>query len=231
MARPIRIHHPGLIYHVINRGNNRQAIFLEEEDYEKYLGIIYRYKKKYGFKLYSYCLMNNHIHLLIQVNNKATISKIMQCITVAHTRHYHFKYETGGHVWQGRFSSPIVSDDVYMLRVMQYIEQNPLRAKIVREIGAYKWSSYKLQVRRKDSKLIDRKDNHVFTDLGQNVEEQIRIYKQAMKEGIEQWSVTQIKKSMKGNTHFISEKFQKKMQDMLPQKKKVGRPRKQLICK
>jgi len=75
----------GLIYHVINRGNNRQAIFLEDEDYELYLGLLYRYKQKFGFKLFSYCLMTNHIHLLIRVNEKATISQIMQRLTNAHT--------------------------------------------------------------------------------------------------------------------------------------------------
>ncbi len=100
MARRKRVCLPGLVYHVINRGNNRQAIFLEDEDYEKYLGLIYRYKGLFNFKLFAFCLMTNHVHLLIQVGEKKTISQIMQSLTNAHTRHYNFKYQTSGHVWQ-----------------------------------------------------------------------------------------------------------------------------------
>ena len=82
MNRSLRIHYPGLIYHVINRGNNRQAIFLEDEDYERYLGVLYRFKKAYEFKLFAYCLMTNHVHLLIKVSEKGNISKVMQSITL-----------------------------------------------------------------------------------------------------------------------------------------------------
>src|SRR5258708_1356470 len=103
MGRSARITHPGLIYHVIKRGNNKEIIFAEEEDYQHYLNTLQRYKKKYGFKLFSYCLMTNHVHLLIKVGQEGTISHIMQSITVAHTRYYNYVYRRCGHVWQGRF--------------------------------------------------------------------------------------------------------------------------------
>ena len=83
MGRYARINYPNLIYHVINRGNNREIIFAEDEDYQHYLNTIQRYKKKYHFKLYAYCLMTNHVHLLIQVSKEGSISKIMQSVTVA----------------------------------------------------------------------------------------------------------------------------------------------------
>lgn len=85
MARHKRVCHSHLIYHVINRGNNRQAVFLKNEDYEKYLGLLYRFKEKMQFKLFSFCLMTNHIHLLVQAGENYSISQFMQSLTNAHT--------------------------------------------------------------------------------------------------------------------------------------------------
>ena len=90
MGRYRRIAHPGLVYHVIKRGNNREAVFLEDEDYYHYLNCLQRYKKKYSFNLFAFCLMTNHVHLLIKVSDEASISKIMQSMTVAHIRYYNF---------------------------------------------------------------------------------------------------------------------------------------------
>lgn len=122
MAYPLRIHSPDLIYHILNRGNNRQAVFLKDDDYRHYLDILKRYKEKFNFKIFAYCLMTNHVHILLQSSAKASISKVMQAITIAHTRHYHYVYNCSGHLWQGRFKSPLVSDDEYLLAVMRYIE-------------------------------------------------------------------------------------------------------------
>ena len=219
-----RIHRPGLVYHVINRGNNRQAIFLEDEDYEKYLGLLYRYKVKYGFKLFAFCLMTNHVHLLIKVGEKFTISKIMQSLTNAHTRHYHFKYQTGGHIWQGRFKSPIISDDEYMLRVMQYIEQNPVRAKMVSGVGDYRWSSYRLNVSGKEPKMIDRNGNTVFLQLGDGINDARKKYHQLMQEDLKEKQLEGIRKS-ETTTGYMSERFKEQMEEMLPKKRKRGRPR------
>lgn len=220
-----RIIAAGLIHHIINRGNNHEIIFVEQEDYEKYLGLIYRFKKKYEFKLFAYCLMTNHIHLLIQPSEKGTISKIMQSLTVAHTRHYHYKYQRCGHLWQGRFFSPIVSDDQHMLNVMLYIEQNPLRAKMVADVSDYKWSSYKLNTRQSSSKLIDRDDNPIFQALGKNDYERAYQYEQLMRESIDDADLKAIRKSACGG-HYISDKFKEQIADMLPKKRRRGRPSK-----
>ncbi|MEW5895319.1 MAG: transposase [Candidatus Omnitrophota bacterium] len=229
MGRSLRIHRPGLIYHVINRGNNQQAIFLEDDDYERYLGVVYRFKKAYEFDLYAYCLMTNHIHLLIKVSETANISKIMQSITLAHTKHYHFKYHSSGHVWQGRFKSPIVSNDDYLLDVMGYIERNPVKAGMVLSVENYRWSSYLLNVRIKHSKLIDRNRNEVFLKLGSNDEERIKAYRCAMSQGIKQDRIDKLERSIAGGGHYISEKFAKQIQEMLPRKRRRGRPGKNLI--
>ncbi len=226
MGRGRRIVYPGLVYHVIKRGNNRDAVFIEDEDYYHYLNCIERYKKKYDFKLFAYCLVTNHVHMLIRVTSGGTISKIMQSITVAHIRHYNYKYQWSGHVWQGRFNSPIVSDDEYLLNVMQYIEQNPLRARMVEEVGKYQWSSYKLNVRKEGGRLIDREKNKVYLELGSTEGERIDKYKRLMEKSIDEKQLEDIRKSAKYGTPYVSEKFKSQIAKMLPLKRKRGRPRK-----
>jgi len=225
MGRYARINYPDLTYHIINRGNNREAIFIEEEDYKHYLNTIQRYKKKYGFKLFAYCLMTNHIHLLIKVTERGGISRIMQSITVAHTRYYNYKYRRCGHVWQGRFMSPIVSEDDHLLTVMRYIEQNPLRAKMVNRVEEYRWSSYRLNIRRKESKIIDREDCVVFKGLGENLFSRIDEYKRRMRKDIEKKQLDKIWATTRKGGNYISKQFEEQFAKLMPNRRKRGRPR------
>ena len=141
MPRPLRPIDKGLIYHVINRGNNRQDVFGKPEDFEAFLRSMRALKQRRPFELYGYCLMTNHIHLLIKPL-ETTISRIMQSLLVSHTQRYHRHYKSGGHVWQGRFKSPVVQGDVHLLRVLRYIEANPVQAGMVARAEEYAWSSF-----------------------------------------------------------------------------------------
>ena len=98
MARKPRIHYENAIYHVIARGNNRENIFLDARDKDKYLELIGKYKQKYGFELFAYVLMDNHVHLLIYID-QISISKIMQGIQQTYTQYYNKKYRHVGHVF------------------------------------------------------------------------------------------------------------------------------------
>jgi putative transposase len=141
MPRPLRPIDDGLVYHVINRGNNRQKVFGGEGDYLAFLKAIADLKERKPFFLYGYCLMTNHIHLLIRPR-EVSISRIVQSLLVSHTQRYHRNHRSSGHVWQGRFKSPVIQDDEHLLAVLRYIEANPLRAKMVERAGAYRWSSF-----------------------------------------------------------------------------------------
>jgi putative transposase len=231
MSRPLRIHLPDLIYHVLNRGNNRQPIFIEDEDYLHYLDILKRYKEKFNFKLFAYCLMTNHVHLLIKTSSVATVSQIMKAITISHTRHYHLKQNTSGHIWQGRFKSPLVSDDEYLLAVMRYIEQNPLRAGIVKHPEEYPFSSYQANTRIAKDGLVDKEDNPVFTGLGNSTEERTLRYKEFVLAGLEEDKLNLIRKSLSGQTHFGSERFLSQIKSRLTmtQKRPRGHPKTKII--
>jgi REP-associated tyrosine transposase len=142
MPRPPRPVADGLLYHALNRGNNREAVFVSPEDYRQFLGALTQTKERYPFRLFGYCLMTNHFHLLLAPDPGQSISRILPSLTVAHTWHYHKTHHTSGHVWQGRFKSPVVQHDAYALTVLRYIEGNPWRAGMVADLADYPWSSY-----------------------------------------------------------------------------------------
>lgn len=139
LPRPVA---DGLVYHALNRGNNRAAIFHVPADFLAFLDALAQTRRGYPFALYGYCLMTNHFHLLLAPATGQSISRILQSLTVAHTWHYHKQRGGVGHVWQGRFKSPLIQDDDHALTVLRYIEANPLRAGMVADAGDYRWSSY-----------------------------------------------------------------------------------------
>jgi putative transposase len=104
--------------------------------------------------LYGYCLLANHFHLLLRPR-ESSISRIMQSLLVSHTQRYHRHHRSGGHVWQGRFKSPVIQDDEHLLIVLRYIEANPLRAKIVARAEDYPWSSYRAHALGEANDLLD----------------------------------------------------------------------------
>ena len=140
MARKPRIHYEGALYHVIIRGNNRAYIFRNRENKEEYKKIVSKYKKRYRFKLYAYCIMDNHAHLLIEVCD-IPLSKIMQGIQQVFTQHYNRKNKTTGHVFEQRYKSFLCDKDTYLLSLIRYIHQNPVRSKLTGGLN-YQWSSH-----------------------------------------------------------------------------------------
>ncbi|MDW7738698.1 MAG: transposase [Bacillota bacterium] len=129
------------IYHIIMRGINRQKIFIEDEDRYRFMQTIKFYKDKSDYQIFAYCLMDNHIHLLLKVGSEP-LSQIMRRVCGKFVYWYNLKYDRTGYLFQDRFKSEPVEDDTYFLTVVRYIHQNPLKAGIVKDIERYKWSSY-----------------------------------------------------------------------------------------
>jgi putative transposase len=155
MPRLLRAIDDGLVYHVINRGNNRQNVFHKPADFEAFLAALAELKERKPFELYGYCLLHHHFHLLLRPTGDSTISRIMQSLLISHTHRYHSQYCSGGHVWRGRFKRPVVQNDGHRLRVLRYIEAHPLRAGLVKRADDYPWSSYPAHGRGKSNELLD----------------------------------------------------------------------------
>jgi REP element-mobilizing transposase RayT len=128
------------IYHVIVRGIAQQNIFHDEDDFLRYLEMVDRVKKNCGFKLYSYCLMENHVHLLIY-ETQDELALVMKRLGIAYAWWYNWKYNRTGHVFQDRYKSECVEDDTYLLTVIRYIHQNPVKAGMVTKPDQHRWNS------------------------------------------------------------------------------------------
>lgn len=191
------------VYHVIIRGINRQDIFLDKQDYNKFLKEIKRTKEVYKYEIYAYVLMPNHVHFIIRDVNE-NLSTIIQSLNVSYSNYFNKKYERVGHLFENRFKSKIIEEESYLKNVVRYIHKNPENAGIIKY---YRWTSYNEYLTNKnqitDTKFImnlfqnDIKNFKLFhdeytkySDLGQNYEmitrledqEAIKIIKELLKE-------------------------------------------------
>jgi REP-associated tyrosine transposase len=141
MARKPRIHFPGALYHVICRGNQGQRIFRDDADRRRYRELLQENQKRYGFRLYAYVLMGNHVHHLIEVG-QTPLSKIIQNVLFRYTRYWNRRNRKMGHLFQGRYKAIVCEKESYLLELIRYIHLNPVRSGIVRDPSRYAWSSH-----------------------------------------------------------------------------------------
>jgi putative transposase len=141
MPRKPRIEFEGAFYHVITRGNQKQKIFKSPDDYQKYLQLLTYYRTRYHCSIYAFVLMSNHVHILIETKD-APLSKVFQGINQSYTVYFNNKYDTIGHLFQGRYKALLCDRENCLLSILKYIHYNPVRAKIVVQISDYPWSSH-----------------------------------------------------------------------------------------
>jgi len=153
MPRGARIVLENVCYHVITRGNQKDIVFRDKEDCRHYLKLLARYKARFACKIYGWCLMNNHVHMVMESNN---LSRFMHGVNLSYAQYFRYKYKTIGHFWQDRFKSYIIQKDRYVLNCITYIEHNPVRAKVALRPEDYEWSSYNIRILGKDRRgLLD----------------------------------------------------------------------------
>ena len=156
MARKPRVHFPGALYHVIARGNRLQKIFLDDADYRRYLSFLKAYKVRYGFSLYAYTLMPDHLHLLVEVGG-TPLSRLMQSLQFRYTRNFNIRYQKWGHLFQSRYKAILCEKDSYFLELSAYIHLNAVRAGLVQAPEEYPWTSY--------SQYVKEVNDDGFTDV------------------------------------------------------------------
>lgn len=143
-------------YHLITRGNQKQKIFRYQEDYLTYLSLLKRFKRKYKFRVYAYCLMPNHVHIVGEIEEHLLLSNFMHDLNRTYTLYFNNTHKKVGHLWQGRFKSMIITKDKYLINCINYIELNPLRVNLVKQLSEYPWNSYNARVLGKNDKIIDK---------------------------------------------------------------------------
>lgn len=141
MARPPRVHFPNAFYHVMLRGNGGQDLFYTDKDRYKFYNLLQEGISKFNFQIHGFCLMSNHVHLIIQVN-EVSLSKIMQNVCFRYAAWINKCLNRVGHLFQGRFKAKLIDSDFYCLQLIHYIHSNPVKANIVTCMADYKWSSH-----------------------------------------------------------------------------------------
>lgn len=140
MPRPLRVEIPGGIYHVVARGNERKAIFRDDEDRESYLGLLAGCSERLRFRLIAYCLMDNHVHVALE-RGRIALSELMRTLQSAYAQKFNRRHRRVGHLFQGRYKAFLVQDETHLMTPVRYIHMNPVVAGIVGSPGAYRWSS------------------------------------------------------------------------------------------
>lgn len=188
MVRPLRIEFPGALYHITSRGNAKQTIFHDDKDRRCFLDILSAVVERHNWLCYSYCLMSNHFHLLIETP-KANLSKGMHQLNCVYAQKSNLRHEKAGHFLQGRYHAIIVDKEEYLLAVCRYIVLNPVRAGLVDDPALYRWSSYLdiLRQRRAPKFLHTSYVLSLFAQPGRNAVDE---YKAFVMEGLgeELWS-------------------------------------------
>ena len=143
MGRAPRVDQADLVYHVLNRANNRAQIFHSEVDYRDFEYLLTEMCETFSMRILAYVIMPNHWHMLLYPSLDGSLSKAMQWLGTSHVRRHHSRFETigGGHLYQGRYKSFLVENDSYLLTVLKYIERNPVRASLVKAPDAWRWGS------------------------------------------------------------------------------------------
>lgn len=141
MSRPIRIQYSGAVYHIMSRGNGGHKIFKDSIDYQSFLTVLADVVKRYNIICYAYCLMPNHYHLLIETPDP-NLSIAMRQLNGEYTQIYNIRHNRMGHLFQGRFKSILVDMETYRYQIIRYIALNPVRAKMVKNPGLWKYSSH-----------------------------------------------------------------------------------------
>ncbi len=155
MPRHLRIQLSGLHYHVIARCNNREFLLQNDEDFLHYLSVLRQVQKKHGFKLFNYELMNSHVHLFLQPSPAFPLSKTMQKIHWTYSLEYNRRKNRKAHFWMQHYQAIPVELDLYALSLMRYMNRNPIRAGMIREVGDWRWSGYHFYARAEPNSLLE----------------------------------------------------------------------------
>lgn len=143
MPRKPRLSIPGAPQHVIQRGNNRQAIFVVDENYHQFIEMLSLAADKHDCQIHAYVLMTNHVHLLATPSTEDGIGKMMQSLGRRYVQYFNLRNTRTGTLWEGRYRATLIDTEQYLFACMRYIELNPVRAGLVKRPGEYRWSSFR----------------------------------------------------------------------------------------
>ncbi|KJV06492.1 REP-associated tyrosine transposase, partial [Methylocucumis oryzae] len=212
MARLARVCPIGIPQHVIQRGNNRQVCFADEQDFAAYAGWLKDSSKKYQVEIHAWVLMSNHVHLLCTPQSPNALSQLMQSLGRQYVRYFNLRHQRTGTLWEGRFKSCLVQEDDYLMQLYRYIELNPVRAGMVKQPSDYVWSSYRINALGKPSELCT--PHAVYLALGKDTNERQANYRDLFKHPIEGKLLQDIRLAINKSMALGSEQFKAEIEHL-----------------
>jgi REP-associated tyrosine transposase len=220
MPRKPRFFIPGLAAHVVQRGNNRQAVFFEEADYKVYLSLLNEARDRFSCAIHAYVLMTNHVHLLSTPTEKTSVSKMMQYVGRHYVPYMNRKYARTGTLWEGRFKATIIETSTYLLSCYRYIELNPVRAGMVQHPGEYPWSSFRKNGLQLEDSLIT--EHCEYLNLGESRTKRANNYRLLFNQPIPDDELSTVRNHTQSGTPLGNSIFRKEIEAALAIK--TGQP-------
>jgi len=222
MPRRARIVAADVPVHVIQRGNNRNPCFFADEDRVLYLTHLLELAAGLDCKVHAFCLMTNHLHLLVTPRTDTGVTLLMKHLAQRHVQHVNRTYRRSGTLWEGRFRSALVQSEHYLLACHRYIELNPVRAAMVSHPRQHRWSSYRVNAEGKASDLIAPHD--LYRALGRSDEARQSAYRELFREHLPEAVVGEIRGATNGGFVLGTPRFQADMARMLGRRVVAGKP-------
>lgn len=209
MARHPRLILPGVALHVVQRGNNRAACFTEDGDYLTYLAHLRHLSGKYACEVHAYCLMTNHVHLLLTPGEPEACALLMRDLGRSYVPYFNRRNARTGTLWEGRFKSCLTQSARYVLACYRYIELNPVRAGISADASAYPWSSHRVNTGLATDPFV--KAHAVFQALGNEEQQRRASYRGLFRQGLDASLIRSIREATQGGYPLASETFKSAM--------------------
>jgi putative transposase len=191
MPRRARLVLPDVPLHVIQRGVNRQACFLDAQDSQRYLGYLRMCLSAAPCSLHAYVLMSNHVHLLLSTQEAVHLPQLMKLLNQRYTQYFNWRYGRTGSIWEGRYKSCLVQGERYLLTCQRYIELNPVRAGIVALPGQYRWSSYRNNAHGMHDDLLS--PHSLYLMLGRDAPERQKTYQSLFQDELGERCIGQLR--------------------------------------
>lgn len=229
MPRRARLLVPGVPLHLIQRGNNRSACFYAEEDYLFYLDNLKLQAELHGCAVHAWCLMTNHVHLLVTPSKPESASLMMKGLGQRFVQYINRTYDRSGTLWEGRFRSCLLQEEDYVLACYRYIEMNPVRAGMVEHPAEYRWSSYGANAHGLPSAIIEA--NPLYTQLGETDDLRASAYRELFRYQLDPGLVDQIRSATNGNYALGNARFASEVEQALGRRAvrgRAGRPKRSM---
>ncbi len=232
MPRLGRVVLPNYPHHVVQRGHNKQVVFAEEADYLYYLSTLEEFKDIYGIRVYGFCLMTNHVHLILQPGEEiAGLGQLMKRLAGRQTRFVNRQESRTGTLWEGRYKSSPIQSDTYLLACCRYVELNPVRASMTQSPDTYTWSSYRRHAGMENEfRWLD--SDPCYQGLGNSDNERAARYRDFVRSAIPTGEWELIRDALQRGQLTGTRRFADEVEVIIGrriEKRKQGRPRKDLI--